>query len=233
VEVPVQPADDIEVTPHQALATMGLLADAAAGAMVAHHGATASTKDDGSPVTEVDVWVNDLVVDTVASLHPGCGVLGEERSANPHSRQLFVVDPVDGTAQFSCGPGVSTFVAAFVRDGEPLAALVHDPFTRRRFTAVRAQGAWCNEVPMRAPRAPRSLIVDLEGTSPAHWHPPGRSVFELLTGQALGHGLDDELHEVHGHLFGWGLTGALAPFALGSILHNQDVNSQVCFGQGE
>jgi myo-inositol-1(or 4)-monophosphatase len=62
----------------------------------------------------------------------------------------------------------------------PVAAVVHDPFTSRRWTAVRGQGAWCNGRPLTAPEAPRSLMVDVEGTGPSRWHPPGRSLMQAV-----------------------------------------------------
>ena len=83
-------------------------------------------------------------------LFPGCVVVGEE-AASRDPRMLgaiadaelcFVVDPIDGTANFCAGlPLFGTMVAA-LRRGEVAAAVIHDPIGDDTALAVAGQGAW-------------------------------------------------------------------------------------------
>lgn len=106
-------------------------------------------KRDKSPVTVADMKINKLVIDCVAETFPACGVLGEEVSARTASQHdLWVCDPIDGTAGFIVGVPTAMFSLAFVRDGVPLVGVAYDPFMDRMFTAVKGGGVNCNSAPL-------------------------------------------------------------------------------------
>lgn len=102
-------------------------------------------KEDESPVTLADTKINHLVIDRVKAAFPGHGVLGEEASFNLDSSNLWVVDPLDGTPPFARGIPLSTFCMALVKDGQPIVAVVYDPYTDRLYSAARDQGAYEND----------------------------------------------------------------------------------------
>jgi fructose-1,6-bisphosphatase/inositol monophosphatase family enzyme len=89
-----------------------------------------------------------MVIDRVRAAYPDHGVYGEEDSFGRDKNQLWVCDPVDGTAMFARGVPVAVFSLAFVVDGEPQLGVVYDPFTDRLYTAIKGEGAFCNEQPI-------------------------------------------------------------------------------------
>ncbi len=106
-------------------------------------------KADETVVTAADRLVNQLVIDQVNASRASEGVLGEEASVRTGSEHLWVCDPIDGTNGFTTGLPTAVFSLAYVVDGEPLVAVVSNPFTRELFTAVKGAGARCNAEPMR------------------------------------------------------------------------------------
>ncbi|MFH5926273.1 inositol monophosphatase [Roseomonas xinghualingensis] len=101
-------------------------------------------------VTDADECAERVISAALSELFPGCVVVGEEGcSADPAlldqlgvADLAFVVDPVDGTANFVAGmPLFGSMVAAFEK-GEVVAAWIHDPLGEDTLTSMRGQGAW-------------------------------------------------------------------------------------------
>ena len=102
-------------------------------------------KEDESPVTLADTKINELVIQRVKTAFPQHGVLGEEASFNLGAPNLWVVDPLDGTPPFARGIPLSTFCLALVQNGQPVVAVVYDPYTDRLYSAAKGQGAYEND----------------------------------------------------------------------------------------
>jgi myo-inositol-1(or 4)-monophosphatase len=102
------------------------------------------TKGQSSPVSEVDVAVNDLLRERLAALAPDYGWLSEETADDParhDARRVWVVDPIDGTRAFIAGSPEWTVVAAVVEEGRPIAGAIFAPALAALFTAGRDAGA--------------------------------------------------------------------------------------------
>ena len=77
-------------------------------------------------------------------------MVGEEATAADPSRLnlladadlAFVVDPVDGTANFAAGLPLFGVMAAVIVRGEVVAAAIHDPICDDTALAIRGEGAW-------------------------------------------------------------------------------------------
>ena len=104
-------------------------------------------------VTEADEAAERRIEAGLKALFPGCVVVGEEGTASDASLPqrlagadlAFVVDPVDGTANFAAGvPLFGCMAAAFVR-GEVVAGWIHDPLGDDTVMAVRGEGAWVED----------------------------------------------------------------------------------------
>ena len=86
-------------------------------------------------VTDADEAAERRIAAGLAALFPGCAVVGEEAAtADPAllrrldgAELAFVVDPVDGTANFAAGVPVFGCMAAALVRGEIVAAWIHDP----------------------------------------------------------------------------------------------------------
>ncbi len=119
------------------------------------------TKADKSPVTAADKEINDLLITRVAQIYPDHGVLGEEASTvTAIHKDVWVCDPIDGTAAFILGLPTAMFSLAFVQDGQSIVGVAYDPFEERLFTAIKGQGAFCNGQPIHVdPRGIQGAMV--------------------------------------------------------------------------
>jgi len=106
---------------------------------------SASNKADGSLLTSCDLWSDKTIVDGLASIAPGEGVLSEEgQKLIPNSKAYWVVDPLDGTTNFAAGiPYWSISVARFV-DGKPQSSFLIIPTLKKKFVSIKGQGVWLN-----------------------------------------------------------------------------------------
>jgi histidinol-phosphatase len=109
---------------------------------------TSERKKDGTPVTQADYEVETMVRAKVVASGLNLDVLGEEMSENGESGPMapsqsrFIVDPIDGTEEYSRGiPTFGTLLAVEER-GEIVAALVSAPGLRARWWAYLGEGAF-------------------------------------------------------------------------------------------
>ena len=101
-------------------------------------------------VTEADEAAERVITAGIARRFAGAVVVGEEAaSADPSRLALladadlaFVVDPVDGTANFAAGLPLFGVMAAAIVRGEVVAAAIHDPICDDMALALRGEGAW-------------------------------------------------------------------------------------------
>jgi myo-inositol-1(or 4)-monophosphatase len=100
-------------------------------------------KGDGTPLTETDTDINQLVVDSILKDYPHVRVIGEEGNYEVDDAEYTVFcDPIDGTIPFCRGTPISTFVISVVKKHQPLAAVIYDPFMDRMWHAQRGWGAF-------------------------------------------------------------------------------------------
>ena len=109
-------------------------------------------KADGSLITACDRWSDGALVEGLAELYPGEGVLSEEgRQSVPTSEAYWVVDPLDGTTNFAAGIPYWAMSLARFHNGVPVLAVLDVPPLRQRIVAVRGRGAWRNGKPIVPP----------------------------------------------------------------------------------
>ena len=101
-------------------------------------------------VTEADEAAEVMITNGLHRMFPGCLVIGEEAcAADPAllgrmagAELAFVVDPIDGTANFCAGLPLFGVMAAAIAGGEVVAAVIHDPACDDTAVALRGGGAW-------------------------------------------------------------------------------------------
>ncbi len=99
------------------------------------------------PVTEADLAVNRVLEDRLRGARAGYGWLSEETPDDGSlgaSGTSFVVDPIDGTRAFIAGETAFAQALAVVRDGQPVAAVVHLPAMGRTYAAEAGRPATVN-----------------------------------------------------------------------------------------
>jgi myo-inositol-1(or 4)-monophosphatase len=132
------------------LASLTGAAEAAAragGAIVSRHfgagGNNVRAKAPGDWVSDVDTSSEAAVRDALARAAPGIAFFGEE-SGGERAALGWLVDPLDGTANFLHGfPAVGVSVA-LVEEGEPVVGVVHAPLLGDTYVATRGAGATRN-----------------------------------------------------------------------------------------
>lgn len=109
-------------------------------------------KADGTLITACDRWSDVTIVNGLARLFPDEGVLSEEGQLRvPRTDAYWVVDPLDGTTNFSAGIPYWAISMARFEQGRPVLAILDVPPLRQRIVAIRGQGAWRNGKPLQPP----------------------------------------------------------------------------------
>lgn len=94
-------------------------------------------------LTEADGAVERLVTSRLAETFPDDTCVGEEGGGR-YSAHTWVIDPIDGTANFARGVGHFCVSIAFVRDGRPVIGAIYAPMSGELFAARRGAGATVN-----------------------------------------------------------------------------------------
>jgi histidinol-phosphatase len=134
-------ADDLARDLELALA----LADGADAITTARFGALdlrVDKKPDLTPVTDADEAVEAAVREVLAARRPADAILGEEHGGEPvFAGRQWVIDPIDGTANFVRGVPLWASLIALLQDGVPVVGVVSAPALNRRWWAADGLGA--------------------------------------------------------------------------------------------
>jgi myo-inositol-1(or 4)-monophosphatase len=87
------------------------------------------------PVTAADRAAETAMRTLIRESFPGHGIIGEEfGNERTDAEYCWVLDPIDGTKSFIAGMPAWGTLIALARRGEPVYGMMHQPFTRERFT---------------------------------------------------------------------------------------------------
>lgn len=96
-------------------------------------------------VTEVDKKSEFMLMQAFEKLHPDFGFLAEETGqVSKQSDYSWVIDPLDGTTNFSVGVPVFAISVALRKHQESQIGVVYIPLTGDLYTAIKGQGAYKN-----------------------------------------------------------------------------------------
>ena len=129
-------------------ALMPIAANAGAAIMKVYNGAfTVERKDDNSPLTLADLESQRIIVEGLRRLTPDVPVLSEESAQAPWSvrqswRELWVVDPLDGTREFVKRNGEFTVNIALIVEHEAVLGIVTAPAQGIAFWGAAGLGAF-------------------------------------------------------------------------------------------
>lgn len=107
------------------------------------------TKPDLTPVTEADVAVEEALRERLALERPDDAILGEESGATGDAPRRWILDPIDGTKNYSRGIPIWATLIALENDGEIEVGVASAPALGRRWWAHRGEGAYANGERMR------------------------------------------------------------------------------------
>jgi fructose-1,6-bisphosphatase/inositol monophosphatase family enzyme len=113
-------------------------------------------KSVGELVTIADNEAEAALTARLARIVPGAPVVGEEGCAADPSRlswlgaeRAWLVDPLDGTANFIAGSADWAVMVALLADGHAVCSWVWQPMTKRMYMAERGAGAYCDGLPLK------------------------------------------------------------------------------------
>lgn len=94
-------------------------------------------KEDDSPITAADLDVESLIVDRLGTFFPKARFLGEEEAGHGKtvdlSGDVWVIDPIDGTTNYTLGLSIYAVSIGLLRDGVPILGVISLPRVRELF----------------------------------------------------------------------------------------------------
>ncbi len=118
-------------------------------------------KADESEVTETDLRIQRLTAERLRRRFPDHALLGEEQDPAfegmpdvATARFCWIVDPLDGTRNYSRGLPCFTTSIAVLEEGRPVVGLIRDLVSGHTYSALRGQGAFAGARRMRVSDRP-------------------------------------------------------------------------------
>ncbi|WP_341582351.1 inositol monophosphatase family protein [Marinobacter metalliresistant] len=105
-----------------------------------------SYKADESPITAADTAAHDIITHGLRTISRDIPILSEEGKDIPWEerkrwRRFWLVDPIDGTKDFTQRTGEFTVNIAMIEDGEPVMGVVIAPAIKEAYWGVVGEGA--------------------------------------------------------------------------------------------
>lgn len=103
------------------------------------------SKPDASPVTDADRSVEERLRAILNRHRPEDAIIGEEFDASGDGSRTWIIDPIDGTANYLRGIPIWASLIALRVDGEITTSVVSAPALSRRWWAHRGNGAFTKD----------------------------------------------------------------------------------------
>jgi fructose-1,6-bisphosphatase/inositol monophosphatase family enzyme len=118
-------------------------------------------------VTAADVAAEAFLTPELQALLPGSVVVGEETAGDEAAwrrtletaEAVWLIDPIDGTANFAAGIPLFGIMVALVEHGQTTHAWIHDPNTGEMGMAQAGAGAWVGGHRSRVSAAPAATAM--------------------------------------------------------------------------
>ncbi|MBR6917840.1 MAG: inositol monophosphatase [Clostridia bacterium] len=132
-------------------------------------------------VTSYDVSVQRRAVEILSKRFPDASFFCEEGDdrGNLSEGLVFVIDPIDGTANFANHMNISCISIGAFKDGAPFAGAIYDPYNDELYSAARGLGAKLNGRPIHVTEDPLEHTLVMFGTSPYNLELLDRTVEKL------------------------------------------------------
>jgi len=118
-----------------------LARDAGRLAHTAFGRSTASNKGRHDVVTAMDREVERFIRAAITARFPGDAIIGEEEGGGGGDR-LWLIDPIDGTANYARGLPHYCVSIGYLESGVPTLGAIYDPSHDWLYAAARGEGAW-------------------------------------------------------------------------------------------
>ncbi|MBZ5600745.1 MAG: 3'(2'),5'-bisphosphate nucleotidase CysQ [Acidobacteriia bacterium] len=127
-------------------------------------------KANAEPVTLADRLANDFLVCELAKRFPDDGILSEEapdRHEPCRNRRVWIIDPMDGTAEFIAHRDEFAVMIGLAVDGVPTLGVIYQPIGQKLYYAAAGEGAFlktrgmCTALHVSAESDPQMMTVAL------------------------------------------------------------------------
>lgn len=106
----------------------------------------ATKLNDADVVTIADKESENYIISEITSRYPDHSILSEESGEHTNSAEWrWVIDPLDGTTNYSQGLPVFCVSIALQHNGESVAGVVYAPYLHEFFYATKGGGAWLGD----------------------------------------------------------------------------------------
>ena len=133
-----------------------------------------SLKADHTHVTDADRRVEAAIRSLLSAARPADAFYGEESGRSEAASREWIVDPIDGTANFLRGVPVWATLIALVVDGVPVVGVVSAPALHRRWWASAGGGAFSLEGPLHVSTVTSLADASLSYNGLQYWMEAGR-----------------------------------------------------------
>lgn len=114
-------------------------------------------KQDKSPVTQADREIEQALRDLIRKTFPSHGIIGEEFGKEDERAEfVWVIDPIDGTKSFAMGRPLFGTILGLMHNGQPVAGMIDQAYTKERWFGITDTAAWHNGIPVKV-APPRTL----------------------------------------------------------------------------
>jgi myo-inositol-1(or 4)-monophosphatase len=131
-------------------------------------------KSDGTPVTDVDLEVDEILRRLLLRARPNYGWHSEESNSSIDAgRRYWLVDPIDGTSAFLGGNDSWCISLALIEGGRPVMAIIYAPAKKLLYSAAKDKGAKLDGVPIFVSRRQilggARLLSNISAIKPQRW----------------------------------------------------------------
>ncbi|ETI27834.1 hypothetical protein G647_00283 [Cladophialophora carrionii CBS 160.54] len=135
-------------------------------------------------VTQTDLQVEEFIHGAISTHYPTHDFIGEETYSRAAStkeyrvrdKPTWIVDPLDGTVNFTHGFVMFCVSIALVVNQRPVIGVIYAPLLGQLFSACRGQGAWLNE-------STRLPLLGSVGVGPIPREAPSKCIFSCEWGK--------------------------------------------------
>jgi myo-inositol-1(or 4)-monophosphatase len=113
---------------------------------------TVRDKGEDNPVTDADLASNAVIEDKIRTAFPDHGWLSEESKDDPirlEKSHTWIIDPVDGTKEFTLGIPEFVVSVALVVEGNATIGVLYNPIKDQLFAGMVGAGATLNGAPVK------------------------------------------------------------------------------------
>lgn len=128
-------------------------------------------KADYSPVTQADRAADALIQAAIQAAYPDNAILSEENQTvlDSPKKAVWVIDPLDGTINFTAGTPIWGVSIARCVDGVPESGAIYFPVMDELYSAQRGAGAWLDDRPLSEFAAPQVRMAAVCSRTPRRY----------------------------------------------------------------